>query len=66
MRHHRRPNHLDDRVARFARDYTSAADFVREAGIRTRLFITERPILSTCLGLATGYAVGSLIRRRSR
>jgi hypothetical protein len=39
------------------------SDFVREARDRIKSFITEKPILSACLGLAAGFALGRLIRR---
>ena len=39
-------------------------DFAREAGVRVKAFITRRPILSTCLGLAAGFMCGMLFRSR--
>jgi ElaB/YqjD/DUF883 family membrane-anchored ribosome-binding protein len=40
------------------------SDFARETGDMIKSFITEKPVLSICLGLGAGFALGMLIRRR--
>lgn len=62
MRHNRRGSHDGDRISKIVRD-SMESDFVREARDRIKSFITEKPILSACLGLAAGFALGRLIRR---
>jgi ElaB/YqjD/DUF883 family membrane-anchored ribosome-binding protein len=59
----RRGNHHGERISKFVRD-SMDSDFTRHAGSRIKSFITGRPILSTCLGLAAGLMLGMLIRRR--
>jgi hypothetical protein len=63
MRHNRRGNHHGDRISKILRD-TMESDFARETGDRIKAFITEQPMLSTCLGLAAGFMLGRLIRHR--
>jgi ElaB/YqjD/DUF883 family membrane-anchored ribosome-binding protein len=43
---------------------TLESDQVREAGDRVKTFITEKPLLSACLGVAAGFMLGMLVRRR--
>ncbi len=59
MHRHRRA----DRITRILRD-TLESDSVREAGERVKTFISEKPVLSACLGLAAGFVLGMLVRRR--
>lgn len=63
MRRNRRGGHVGDRISKIVRD-SLESDFAREAGGRIKSFITEKPVLSTCLGLAAGFFLGALIRRR--
>lgn len=63
MSHDRRESHDGDRISKFFRD-SLESDFAREALGRMKSFIIEKPVLSTCLGLAAGLVVGLLIRRR--
>lgn len=64
MKHNRRANRFDDRTAGIFRDSRKAGG-PRPAGGRASTFIAENPLLSTCLGLAGGFALGLLIRRGS-
>jgi len=63
MRQGRRGNHHADRISKLVRDSLDS-DFAREAGERIKTLVTAKPIVSTCLGLAIGFALGTLIRRR--
>jgi ElaB/YqjD/DUF883 family membrane-anchored ribosome-binding protein len=63
MHRHRRGGSPADRLSRVLRE-TLDSDSVREAGDRVKTFITEKPLLATCLGLAAGFLLGTLIRRR--
>lgn len=51
------------RISKIVRD-SMEYDFAREAGVRVKAFITLKPILSTCLGLAAGFMCGMLFRRK--
>ena len=63
MRHNnRRGTHYGDRISKIVRD-SMKSDFAREAGSRMKSFVTEKPILSTCLGVAAGFVLGLLIHR---
>jgi len=59
----KRGTHDGVRISKIARD-SMDYDFAREAGVRVKAFITRKPILSTCLGLAAGFMCGMLFRRR--
>jgi len=63
MHRHRRGSTPGDRLARILRDSLDS-DSVRDAGDRVKAFITEKPLLSAGLGLAAGFLLGMLIRRR--
>ena len=63
MQRHRRGENPADRISRILRD-TFESDSVREAGGRVKIFILEKPVLSTCLGLAAGFVLGMMVRRR--
>ncbi len=63
MRQHRRGNPYGDRLSKFLRD-SMESDFARDAGTRIKAFLTEKPVLSTCMGIAAGFALGMLLRRR--
>ena len=63
MRRDRREAHDGDRISKIFRE-TMESDLAREAGQQIKAFITRKPILSACLGLAAGLAIGMLIRRR--
>ncbi|HVE42851.1 MAG TPA: hypothetical protein VNM14_23425 [Planctomycetota bacterium] len=62
MQRHRR-SHPAERLSRILRD-TLESDSVREAQDRVKTFVTEKPVLSACLGLAAGFVLGMLVRRR--
>ncbi|HLF93541.1 MAG TPA: hypothetical protein VJB14_08765 [Planctomycetota bacterium] len=59
----KRGAHDGIRISKIDRD-SMEYDFAREAGVRVKAFITRRPILSTCLGLAAGFMCGMLFRSR--
>ena len=61
-RNNRRGTRDGDRISKFVRDSMNS-DFAREAGGRMKSFVTERPVLSTCLGVGAGLVLGMLIRR---
>jgi ElaB/YqjD/DUF883 family membrane-anchored ribosome-binding protein len=63
MQRHRRGGHPAERISRILRD-TLESDSVREAGERLKTFILERPVQSVCFGLAAGFLLGILARRR--
>jgi len=63
MSQHRRGDHYGDRIKKIVRD-SIESDFVRETGLRIKSFVTEQPMVSTCLGLAAGIVLGMMIRRR--
>jgi ElaB/YqjD/DUF883 family membrane-anchored ribosome-binding protein len=63
MHRHRRGGHPADRLSRILRD-TLESDSVRDVEDRVRTFIREKPVLSACLGLAAGFMLGMLLRRR--
>jgi len=63
MHRHRRGSHPADRLSRMLRD-TLESESVRDAGDRVKTFITEKPLLSACLGVAAGFVLGMLVRRR--
>jgi ElaB/YqjD/DUF883 family membrane-anchored ribosome-binding protein len=63
MQRHRRSAQAAERLSRMLRD-TLESDSVRDAKDRVRSFITEKPLLSACLGIAAGFMLGMLVRRR--
>jgi ElaB/YqjD/DUF883 family membrane-anchored ribosome-binding protein len=63
MQRHRRGGHPAQRLARILRE-TLESDSVRDAQDRVKTFIAEKPVLSACLGLAAGFVLGMLVRRR--
>lgn len=63
MHRHRPGSTPRDRLARILRE-TLDSESVRGAGDRVKTFITEKPLLSAGLGLAAGFLLGMLIRRR--
>jgi len=63
MRQHRRGNPQGDRLSKFLRD-SMESDFARHTEGRIKEFFTERPLLSTGLGVAAGIALGILFFRR--
>ena len=63
MQRHRRGENPADRISRILRD-TFESDSVREAGDRVKTFILEKPVQSVCIGLAAGFLLGMIIRRR--
>lgn len=63
MRHNRHRGHYGDRIAKIIRD-SMESSFAQETGGRIKTFITDKPVLSTCLGLTAGIVLGMLIRRR--
>ena len=63
MKRHRGGGHPADRLSRILRD-TLDSDSVRDAQDRVKTFIAEKPLLSACLGLAAGFMLGMLVRRR--
>jgi len=63
MRHHRRGNPQGDRLSKFLRDSVES-DFARHTEGRIKAFLTEKTLLSTCLGVAGGFALGILFRRK--
>ena len=63
MSRNRQGRHYGDRIAKIVRD-SMESDFARETGGRIKSFVTEKPILSTCIGLAAGIVLGMLIPRR--
>jgi len=63
MRQHRRGKPQGDRLSKFLRD-SRESDFARHAEGRIKKFLTERPLLSTGLGVAAGFALGILFRRK--
>jgi hypothetical protein len=62
MRHNRPRDHSGVRLSKSVRDSLESG-FVRKAGDGIRTFITENPLLSTCLGLAAGFVIGKRLRR---
>jgi hypothetical protein len=60
----KRTNHFGDRVSRLVRNSIDS-DFALEAGDQIKSFITAKPLLSACLGIVAGFALGTLIRRRN-
>jgi len=62
MQRHRR-GHPADRLSRILRE-TLESGSVRDAQDRVKAFITEKPVLSACLGVAAGFVLGMLVRRR--
>ena len=63
MRHDRRGGHDGHRLSKLVRD-SREADFVCDTGSRIKSFVTRKPILSACFGLAAGFVLGMLLRRR--
>ena len=62
MAHHRQKDHFGVRLSKSVRE-SRKSGFARKAGDRINSFITENPLLSTCLGLAAGFVLGKRIRR---
>jgi len=62
MGYNRRRGHDEDCISKIVRD-TLKSDFAQKAGGRISSFIRENPLLSTCLGLAAGFALGMRLRR---
>ena len=60
----RRTHDYGDRVSKFVRN-SKASDFALEAGDQIKSFVTAKPLLSACFGLAAGFALGMLFRRRN-
>jgi hypothetical protein len=53
-----------NRVSTFLRNSVDS-DLAREAGDQIKSFATAKPLLSACFGLAAGFALGMLFRRRN-
>lgn len=62
MKHDRPRDHSGVRLLKRVRD-SMRPGFARKAGDGIRTFITENPLLSTCLGVAAGFVIGKRIRR---
>ena len=62
MRHNSRRDPYGVRISKLVRD-SMKSDFARKAGNQISAFIEENPLLSICLGLAAGFALGMRIRR---
>ena len=62
MEYNRRRGADGDRISRIVRDVMKPG-FAHKAGDRITTFIRENPLLSTCLGLAAGLALGMRLRR---
>ena len=63
MQRHRRGGHTAERLSRMLREGLES-DSVRDAQDRVKSFIAEKPVLSAFLGLAAGFMLGMLVRRR--
>jgi hypothetical protein len=64
MEYNRRRGADGDRISKIIRDALES-DFAQKAGGRVTSFIRVNPLLSTCLGLAAGLALGMRLRSRA-
>lgn len=62
MEYNRRRNHDRVPIPKLVPDAMTSG-FVRKAGDQISSFIRQNPLLSTCLGLAAGLALGMRLRR---
>jgi len=62
MKPGRRINHPGDRLSKLVRD-SMKSDCARGAGDYIKSFVFAKPMLSACIGLATGIVLGMLVRR---
>ena len=60
MRHRR--GRYKDRISKFLHESVDP-DALRDAGGRVKGFIHDKPLMSTCIGLAAGFLLGLLFRR---
>ena len=63
MKHDRRGGPDGHRLSKLIRG-SREAEFVRDTGSRIKSFVTRKPVLSACFGLAAGFVLGMLLRRR--
>jgi hypothetical protein len=62
MAYNRRRDHDETSIPKIVRNALKPG-FAHKAGDRINTFIRENPLLSTCLGLAAGFALGMRLRR---
>lgn len=65
MKNGKQKSHYGDRIAKVVRN-SREYGFARDAGSRIKSFVTEKPLLSACIGLAAGLVLGILIPRGGR
>lgn len=65
MKNGKQKSHYGDRIAKVVRE-SKELGLAREIGGSIKSFVTDKPVLSTCIGLAAGIVLGMLIPRSGR